>query len=283
MTFPWRARPARRPVRWLPALVGWIGGTALQVQQAELLPWPAYAAFGFVALLLWGLSGRRILAHRLAGACAALAMAVLAFSLCGGRAWLFQRDALVSELEGRDVVVVGVVAAMPQRNEAGQRFRFDLEQAHAQGAPVRLPPSLYLGWYDGPRGDSAVAPEAAPTLRAGERWRLQVRLKAPHGNRNPFGFDYELWLWEQGLQATGYVRTGARDIAPERLAQTCAHPVEAARQQVRDAIYARVADRQQAGILAALVTGDQNAIERADWDAFRATGVAHLMRFWGSF
>ncbi|MDB5778393.1 MAG: internalization-related competence protein ComEC/Rec2, partial [Polaromonas sp.] len=59
------------------------------------------------------------------------------------------------------------------------------------------------------------------------------------------------------------------------------HPVERARQSVREAIYRQVADRQLAGVLAALVVGDQNAIERADWDVFRATGVAHLMSISG--
>jgi competence protein ComEC len=34
-------------------------------------------------------------------------------------------------------------------------------------------------------------------------------------------------------------------------------------------------------MVAALVTGDQRAIERADWDIFRATGVAHLMSISG--
>ena len=34
-------------------------------------------------------------------------------------------------------------------------------------------------------------------------------------------------------------------------------------------------------MLAALVVGDQAAIERADWDVFRATGVAHLMSISG--
>ncbi|GAO26978.1 DNA internalization-related competence protein ComEC/Rec2 [Alicycliphilus sp. B1] len=67
-----------------------------------------------------------------------------------------------------------------------------------------------------------------------------MRLKAPHGGRNPHGFDYELWLWEQGVQATGYVRTGARLDAlhgpPERLGATWRHPVEQLRQRVRDAI-----------------------------------------------
>jgi competence protein ComEC len=113
---------------------------------------------------------------------------------------------------------------------------------------------------------------------AGERWRLTVRLKAPHGNRNPHGFDSELWMWEQGVHASGYVRTGTRDEAPARLQATWRHPVERAREAVRDAVFARVPDRAQAGVIAALVTGDQSAIDRAGWEVFRATGVAHLMR-----
>jgi competence protein ComEC len=57
--------------------------------------------------------------------------------------------------------------------------------------------------------------------------------------------------------------------------------VEQLRQHVRDAIYRRIEDRRVAGVLAALVVGDQSAIERADWDVFRATGVAHLMSISG--
>ena len=110
---------------------------------------------------------------------------------------------------------------------------------------------------------------------------MTVRLKAPHGNSNPHGFDYELWLWEQDLQATGYVRAGPRDTPPKKLATTWSHPIERARQAVREAIFERVDNRQLAGVLAALVVGDQNAIERADWDVFRATGVAHLMSISG--
>ena len=33
-----------------------------------------------------------------------------------------------------------------------------------------------------------------------------MRLRRPHGNANPHGFDYELQLFEQGVRATGYVR-----------------------------------------------------------------------------
>mgnify|MGYP000925797521 FL=1 len=75
-------------------------------------------------------------------------------------------------------------------------------------------------------------------LWAGERWQMTVRLKAPHGNSNPFGYDYEQWLWEQGLQATGYVRAGPKDPDPQRLDTCWQHPVEQVRQRVKDSIQA---------------------------------------------
>jgi competence protein ComEC len=229
-----------------------------------------------------------------------LACALLAFALCGLRAARFSAQGLDPELEGRDIAVTGVVAAMPQRNETGVRFRLEVEDASASGSPVRIPPQLYLGWYGGaiPDRDGMLELQRlAPELHAGERWQMTVRLKAPHGNSNPHGFDYELWLWEQGLQATGYVRAGPRDPPPQRLAGTWRHPVERARQDVRDAVFEHVAPstgsaqapstgsaqagRKTAGLLAALIVGDQNAIDRADWDVFRATGVAHLMSISG--
>jgi competence protein ComEC len=279
--------------RWaFAALPGFIVGTALQLQQAALWFWPIYACFVALAIGLYWVAATKHIVMK--GGwwrrCAAFAMAAaLAFSLCGLRATAFGNDALAPRLEGRDIAVMGVVAAMPQRSEVGLRFRFSVESATLDGAPAALPPQLYLSWYSSGYGGAAdptaagVAPLALQPadLRAGERWRMTVRLKAPHGNSNPHGFDYELWLWEQGLQATGYVRAGPKDAAPQRLGDTWQHPVERARQQVRDAIQAHVAERPLAGVIAALVVGDQNAIERADWDIFRATGVAHLMSISG--
>ncbi len=74
-----------------------------------------------------------------------------------------------------------------------------------------------VSWYGGVLRDAQGLVDLQrqpPELRAGERWRMTVRLKAPHGLRNPHGFDYELWLWEQGVQATGYVRAGPKDQPP---------------------------------------------------------------------
>jgi competence protein ComEC len=267
-----------------PVLLGFVIGTALQLQQVALFVWPIYMCFMLLGAVLYVLVATKLIAFRGRAVLAALAFGLLAFGLTGLRASAFSEQTLDAALEGRDVLVTGVVAAMPQHNETGLRFRLEVESAQLLDKPVHLPPSLYLGWYSGVFGGAGLVDELQrqpAAIEAGERWQMTVRLKAPHGGSNPFGFDFELWLWEQGLQATGYVRAGPKDPAPLRLNQSGWHPVEHARQQVRDQIFERVAERKYAGLIAALVVGDQTAIDRADWDIFRATGVSHLMSISG--
>jgi competence protein ComEC len=272
------------------ALLSFVVGTAMQLQQVLLSGALFYGVLVLLALVLSLLVATKSIASRSHIVLLALAFGLLAFGLTGLRAVNFLHNALDAGIEGRDVAVTGVVASMPQRNEAGLRFRLEVESAQVQGTPVQLPPSIYLGWYSGVFGSVSggggagmvgeLQRQPAP-IEAGERWQFTVRLKAPHGASNPYGFDYELWLWEQGLQATGYVRAGPKDPVPQRLNQTGWQPLERLRQQVRDRIFERVAERKYAGLIAALVVGDQNAIDRADWDVFRATGVAHLMSISG--
>jgi competence protein ComEC len=280
-----------------------VAGTGLQLQQAGLFPPVVDAGLALLGLAVFALAIRRAGLSRPwpAVLLALVAFAALAFAVTGLRAASFQSSALAPALEGRDIRVVGVVAAMPQRNDAALRFRLDVESATLDGREVALPPGIYLSWYTGSFGGESGALAPPPALQAGERWQMTVRLKAPHGGSNPHGFDFELWMWEQGLQAVGYVRAGPRDPAPQRLGQTALHPLERARQQVRDAIFQRLlrqpagaggdADEdfgrqlreqaRRAGVVAALVVGDQGAIERADWDVFRATGIAHLVSISG--
>ncbi len=237
--------------------------------------------------------------------CMLLASGCAAFGLTGLRAAAYASHQLQPDFEGRDIEVVGVVSAMPHINEMGTRFHLNVESSQKlttidqvqSRQVVVLPSKISLSWYGGVFGAMETAGDLASLQRKpmpilpGERWKMTVRLKAPHGNSNPGGFDFELWLWEQGVQATGYVRTGANDAAPVRLTQTWQHPVEQLRYKVRDAIFMRMAfpdsvmrtstHSREAGIVAALVTGDQQSIDRADWDVFRATGVAHLMSISG--
>jgi len=280
------------------SLLAWSLGVALQLQQTALWPTLLYA-FGLAlsCAVAWALR-QAALGHRLAMLAWGLLWAWSAFAVTGlhaqARSW-----AMSASLEGQELDVVGVVQAMPQRQDLGWRFRFRIEQAWRVDAagvvqPVDLsrdlPALAYLGWYaQDAAHDSGWQLTALPEpVQAGERWRLRVRLKAPHGHMNPRGFDYELWLWEQGIHATGHVRTRAKDPPPVRLGRTWMHPIEGWRQTVRDRLLTHLAGpgtdadaAKRAGVLAALVLGDQAAIDRSDWDVFRATGVAHLMSISG--
>ncbi len=290
-------------------LAAFVVGCALQLQQRGLLLGWIYMLFSAVAsvFIAWGAiqSGARdrtdrpiiSAAHGAFRSCMLVACALcLGFCATGWRAVAYQSQALNAQLEGQDIRVTGIIAQMPQRDESGLRFRLDVESAQLlQGgasSAVSLPPRIQLAWYRSlPRlsEDAAAVPFAELTAqghpRAGERWQMVARLKAPHGNLNPHGFDFELWLWEQGIAATGYVRATPREAArgdgPLKIGNTWQHPMEAARQSARDAIFERVSNPQLAGVLAALVVGDQAAIDRADWDIYRATGVAHLMSISG--
>ncbi len=254
------------------AALGWLAGCALQLRQPALWPLQAYGALCLLGVVGVALSWRRRWWPLLPAA-------ALAFGVVGLRASVRLAEALPPALEGRDLELVGVVAQMPRVGPDAVRFVFEVESAHAGAEAVAVPALVSLGWYGGFDMDSWLDGPARE-LKAGQRWRLTARLKQPHGSMNPDGYDLELWLFEQGLRAGGYVRSNARAPA-QLLAEGVAHPFERFRQRVRDAIVARVPDPTAAGVLAALAVGDQAAIDREDWDLFRVTGIAHLMSISG--
>jgi competence protein ComEC len=255
--------------------LAWLSGVALQLQQSDLgRPRVVVAAVAVTALVACLCAWRW---PRRAVWLGFLAAALLGFGATEWRASHRLAESLPYELEGVDVQITGTVATLPQRSETGLRFRFLAERALRDGQAVAVPSQLALGWYAGWHADAVLsAPQME--LRAGQRWAFTVRLRQPHGNLNPGGFDYELLLFEQGVRATGYVRDAA---TAKLLSEAAAHPVERLRQRVRSAIEAYVPDRRSAGVLTALVVGDQSAIERSDWDLYRNTGIAHLVSISG--
>jgi competence protein ComEC len=217
----------------------------------------------------------RLLRLLLSMACAALAGFVWA-AFCGHQ---HLRDRLPPEWEGRDIELVGTIENLPLASEHGRRFLFAVEQVLAQdGVTPPVPKRLLLSWYAGRAGAAAV-PEIAP----GARWRFTVRLTRPHGNANPDGFDYELWLLERRIGATGYVRAGPGTPARrlDAFAFSVPHAIERARAYLRRKILAALPDAPHAGVIVALVIGEQRAIAKADWEVFRRTGVSHLIAISG--
>ena len=139
-------------------LAGWVMGTACQLQQASLAAVSAYQGWvgAAVILLVLGAFGGRLAGTRPTAALVWLRMAALllagmaaGFGVTGWRAVDFQAQALSPALEGRDLDIVGTVAAMPQAGEDALRFKLQVESARLEGQAVRLPPLIELSWYSG--------------------------------------------------------------------------------------------------------------------------------------
>lgn len=159
-------------------------------------------------------------------------------------------DRLAAELEGRTLWLEGQVVGLPARTR--QSVRFELAQPRSRRA--QLPQRLQLSWF------------AGPELRAGERWRVAVSLRRPHGLLNPHGPDHEALLLARRIGATGTVKAG------ERLAEAAMGWRDALRQRLMT-----VDAQGREAALIALVLGDGAGLAREDWQTLQATGTVHLL------
>ena len=247
-------------------ILGFAGGVAFLQSQAVLPGSAVIAALATAGLLMLML--RRPVLSALGGG-------LLGFCWAAYIAQLALAPSLSKEDEGRDITLTGTVASLPYHFDQGVRFHFAVE--HAQGARSTVPPKVALAWYNGDGG----SPDAG-TVQPGQRWQLVVRLQRPHGNANPHGFDYEAWLLERGIRATGYVRDqGARNQRIVSFVFSFGNLVERARAVLRARIRAALPGKEYAGVIVALVVGDQRAIDQSDWKVFNRTGISHLVSISG--
>jgi competence protein ComEC len=191
----------------------------------------------------------------------------LAAALCGVL-WAWSHAAirigadLPPALEGRDLLLRGFIASLPDSNVDPQ-FVFQV----VEGQPG-VPERVRLTWY------------RAPTQpRTGEQWQLMVRLKRRNGFANPGGFDYEGHLFREGIGATGYVREDERN---RRLhSGSTRYLVNRVRAWIGARITAAVGEEPMLGILQGLAIGDTQAMNAQQWRVFSATGTTHLMAISG--
>ncbi len=183
--------------------------------------------------------------------------------------WLAPVAAPASFTPG-DLQVEGVVASLVERQDDRARFVFDIDTVHlddARDPPLRGRWRVRLSWYQAPED-----------LGADQRWRYRVRLRPAHGYANPGGFDYEGWLFRQGIRLTGYVRPAGGELLAQR---TGDYPLTRVRQGLSAGLGGLLGPGPASGVLRALTVGDRSGIDRALWDAFRGTGTSHLMAISG--
>ncbi|MFW2373208.1 MAG: DNA internalization-related competence protein ComEC/Rec2 [Gammaproteobacteria bacterium] len=174
------------------------------------------------------------------------------------------RYRLDESLIGENILIHGHIADIPLQQERIQRFVFELEQVRGMDV-TKFPRRIRLSWY-----------EREQPLRAGDHWQLMVRLKPAHGFMNPGGFDYERWLFQSRIDATGYVRKSGQN---QRLDPGACCDIARLRQTLSESI--QQLGSPYSGLIAALAVGDKSHIQDSQWRLLRDTGTNHLMAISG--
>ncbi|RDH83981.1 MAG: DNA internalization-related competence protein ComEC/Rec2 [endosymbiont of Galathealinum brachiosum] len=190
-------------------------------------------------------------------------------------AHIYLYQLLPDDLSGQDVLIEGVVVGLPDHTGRSVRFNFNVTKFTLLNATnggnkkpdllSALPSRLRLSWY-----------YHKGQIKTGEYWQIQVRLKAPHGMQNLGGFDYEKWLYQQGIQATGYIRKSSLN---KRLKKSRVS-IDSVRENL-SSILSRLPDTEYQGLLQALTIGHKSEISHQQWDVLRKTGTSHLMAISG--
>ena len=107
-------------------------------------------------------------------------------------------------------------------------------------------------------------------FQPGEHWEMTLRLRPPRGFGNPHTFDYQAWLWREGLHATGYIRQAP---APIKLSE----PAFSLRQMGLAYLEQQPLSAMSRRWLAALTLGDSDQLNREDWRLLNHAGVTHLV------
>jgi competence protein ComEC len=250
---------------WVPVLLG--SGIGAYFLLAEEPP----------ALLVAGLLVAALAARRLAAGLGTvvladiLVLAALGFAVAFARAHTVAAPVL-AEPTGR-IVVEGHVLLIETRPDRSSRITVlttavgDLD---ATSRPARVRVRV--------RTDAT-----AVRATVGEGVRFAARLQPPSGPPSPGGYDFARSAWFQGLGAVGYAtgpleRVDLAAVAPWWLGAW------AAKERLRGVIADRVAvalPGERGAIATALLTGERGGIGEATNEAFRDSGLLHVLSISG--
>lgn len=198
---------------------------------------------------------------RILGATVAAASALASLSpplapiAAAGAGWLAAAAARSAAATARrpgaePAILEGRIASVPERLEGRVRFA------------LQTPQDRLL----------VTAPDLPWPLALGDRVRLQARLRAPEGARNPGGRDRAADLAARGIALEAHAALPPIRVAPPSpLAR-----LEAARLRFGEAAAAALPPRESA-LVRAVGAGDRSAVDPATAEAFARSGLAHLL------
>lgn len=166
---------------------------------------------------------------------------------------------------GRPLTVEGQVATLPSYTTVpgiGIRQTFRFRVTRLQPVDCAGPQELILHYY----GTRKLVP--------GDFWRFAVRLKAPWGLSNPGGYNWQVWLAQQGIHATGSVR-------PSKPQGYLGRGVSGLHHRIRQRISTRIGELDlppdTIAVLRAVSVADKTGLDETLWSLFQQFGINHLL------
>lgn len=166
-------------------------------------------------------------------------------------------------IERQDILVTGFISSLSHHNDQRVRFEFKPENPNRN-----LPAKIRLSWYY----PSEIIPQA------NEKWQFLVRLKAPRGMANPGGFDYESWLFQQRIGATGYIRESEQN---QKLQTASPLSIQYWRARLIDNISTTLENSPHLALVEGLAVGNRDRMLPQQWETLRQTGTSHLLAISG--
>ncbi|MGK0305741.1 MAG: competence protein ComEC [Gammaproteobacteria bacterium] len=164
---------------------------------------------------------------------------------------------LSSEQTSQPVQIIGEVNSLVITEK---NIRFNIKVTHIADQHLLFTKIFRLSWR-----------EPAWQVQQGQRVKLWVKVKPPHGLANEAGFNYQQWLFSEGINATGYVKSDDDN--------TLLANVNSIRQTLLNRMLGF--DLPQRSWLAAVTFGYRGLLQQEDWHLVQKTGVAHLIAISG--
>jgi len=164
---------------------------------------------------------------------------------------------LSSEQTSQPVQIIGKVSSLVI---AKQNIRFNLNVTQIDNQDLFFEKTFRLSWRD-----------PVWQVQQGQQVKLLVKVKPPHGLANEAGFNYQQWLFSEGITATGYVKSHFDNQMIDEGTSF--------RQSLLNQMLAF--DLPHSSWLAALTFGYRALLQPEDWQLVQKTGVAHLIAISG--
>jgi competence protein ComEC len=185
---------------------------------------------------------------------------------------LKENNIQLDQLHKKVHLIQGEVSNIVHIKSGSSRFNFLV--SHWQGRKINKKFKVRLTWRASDK----------PLLQ-GEKWQLAVKLKPAHGLANIGGFNYQVWLLQQQIVATGYVKAKTKTKTKTEIQiknqNILLHQQTSWRQYLYQKLSVVLTDKPLGALILALGFGERGELTREHWRVLSATATQHLIAISG--